>query len=286
MTDPRPIRLSWSQLRVHEECRQKAFLMRSGKKNPAKDMRNYFPGMVVDRVMQQWLADPQPGAMADMVTAAIDKSEQNAKDTGDGVVRWRHRLDRDEVHRFCTELVGKLESLLDIFVTRWPYRAPHRFAETVLIPYLDGNPTPVTIVGEMDILSDHPGGPVVLDLKGTADPHYWRRCVGQLVFYDLALLAAQRERSQFVGLIQPMCENPAVTFVVTEDQRRELWARIVRMAQQIWADDLACKEGTAGCTWCEVRHACPRYQTGADPLGFNPENTLADNLRIVAKEQR
>ncbi len=281
---PRPIRLSWSQLRVHEECRQKAHLMRVGKKNPAKDMRNYFPGMVADRVMQQWLADPQPGTMPAMVEAAIDSGEQNAKDTGDGVVRWRHRLDRAEVTRFCTELVTKLEPLLDRLVTRWPYRAPHRFAENVLIPNLAGIPTPVTLVGEMDILSDHPDGPVVLDLKGTADPQYWRRCVGQLVFYDLAVLAAQRQRTQFVGLIQPMCENPLVTFQVTEGERRELWARIERMAQQIWAEDFQCKDGTSGCTYCEVRHACPRYSPDADPLGFNPENSLADNLRIAAKQ--
>lgn len=283
---PRPLRLSWSQLRVHEECRQKAYLMRQGKKNPAKDMRNYFPGMVADRVMQQWLADPQPGAMSAMVDAALDLGEQDAIDTGDGVVRWRNRIDRAEVRRFVTEMVVKLEPVLNAFVTRFEYFAPHRFTETVLVPYLDGTPTPVTIVGEMDIKVRTPAGWVVLDLKGTADPQYWRRCVGQLVFYDLAVLAAHQQRTEFVGIIQPMCENPVVAWAVQEQDRRELWARLVRMAQQIWSDDTACKDGTSGCTWCEVRHACPRYQPGADPLGFNPDNSLADNLRIHAKEQQ
>ena len=281
MTAPERLRLSWSMLRTQEECRQKAALMREGKRNPAKNLRNFYHGMVVDAVMVRWLRDPVPGAMPGMVDAQIQAGIDKARDDGDGVVRWRHADDRTQVRDYCVELVTRLEPLLDKHVLPWPHESALRFTETVKIPYLDGTPTEVDLVGEMDLLVHHDDGPVVLDLKGTADNQYWRRVIGQLVFYDLAVIARLRRRTHQVGLIQPMCELRTVGLSVTEDMRRDLYGRLTRMAQQIWSADRRCKDGTAGCTWCEVRHACTRYAPAATTDAFG---SLADALREEARK--
>ncbi len=264
----RPLSLSWSALRVHEECRMKARLIREGKRNRAKDLRSYYHGMVVDSIMQAWLADPtrRPGQMRDMVDDQIDKGIDDARASGDGIVRWRNAEDRDHVRQFCVDLVDRLEPILTQLVLPHPFHAPFRFKVPVTLA--DDQRRTVNLVGEMDILVRTPTGWVVWDLKGTADDQYWRRVVGQLVFYDLAVLALHGERTRACGLIQPMCPEQVLPFVVTEDMRRDLWSRITRMAEQIWADDTACKDGTAGCSWCEVRHACPRYSPDEDTLGL------------------
>jgi hypothetical protein len=279
MTPP-ILRLSWSALKTHEECRQKAFLVREGKSNQAKNLRSYYHGMVVDRIMRQWLADPQPGAMPGMVDEAIDTGIAEARESGDGVVRWKHSEDRNEVRGYCKELVTRLEPILEKLVLPYPFQSALRFTYPTYMPYLgNGTAAEVHLVGEMDLLVRTPSGFVVLDLKGTADDQYWRRCIGQLVFYDLAVLANSKEPTAHVGLIQPMCTNPLVTFVVDQDMRRDLWVRLMRMARQMWSGDRDCKETTSGCQWCEVRHACVRYAPDADALGFGP--TLAAGLRAA-----
>ncbi len=279
---PKTLRLSWSALRVHDECRQKARLIREGKRSPAKDLRNYYAGMVVDSVMQQWLADPNraPGQMPAMVDHQIGKGIDDARATGDGVVRWRGPDDRAEVLRFCTELVAKLEPILDVYVLPYRFHAPFRFEVPVTVPYLDGTPTLVNLVGEMDLLVHEPSRRwSVWDLKGTADTQYWRRVLGQLVFYDLAVLGLYHDRTERTGLIQPMCPDPVLVFTVTDDMRRELWARIHRMAHAIWAEDFACKSTTSGCNWCEVRHACARYAPDADTLGLSIRRHIQEHAQ-------
>ncbi len=279
---PERLRISWSQLRAHEECRQKAALMREGKRNPAKNLRNYYHGMVVDTVMVRWLKNPIPGAMPGMVDDQIQAGIDKAREDGDGVVRWRHADDRAQVRDYCTELVTRLEPLLDRLVLPWHHESALRFVETVWIPDAEGTPTAVDLVGEMDLLVHRDDGPVVLDLKGTSDNQYWRRVIGQLVFYDLAVLARLRTPTKQVGLIQPMCDQQTVGLQVTEDMRRDLWSRLVRMANQIWAEDRTCKDGTSGCTWCEVRHACARYRTDESTDSFG---SLADALRTQARAE-
>ncbi len=259
----------------------KARLMREGKRTRAVDLRNYYHGMVVDRVMQDWLADPhrRPGQMPGMVEHQIGAGIDDARATGDGFVRWRTPDDRAELSVFCTELVTRLEPLLTEHVTPYRFHGPFRFKVPVTVPHLDGTPATVNLTGEMDLLVDHPAGWVVWDLKGTADDQYWRRVLGQLVFYDLAVLGLHRTRTAFTGLLQPMCPQPVLTFRITEDMRRQLWGRIAAMARAIWADDIACKDGTAGCTWCEVRHACPRYDPAVDTLGLAMRHAAAQEAR-------
>jgi PD-(D/E)XK nuclease superfamily len=277
MTD-QPINLSWSQLRVAEECKQKLHLIRSGHRSGISNIRNFFHGMVVDRCMVTWLRDPnrQPGQMVTMVEDAITVGEREATDQGDGVVRWKHADDREQLHQFCTELLTRLEPILYRHVLPYPFHVAFGFKVPVKMPYLDGQPALVHLIGEMDLLIEHPNGHVIWDLKGTKDDSYWRKVIGQLVFYDLAVYAMHGQPSNYAGLIQPMCTQPVVGMTITDDQRRQMWARVAALATTIWSQDTTCKTSTAGCEWCEVRHACIRYRPG----------TLSANLCIAARDNR
>ena len=261
MTPPQ-ISISWSSLRTHMECKRKSALVRAGRSHKARDMRVFFHGMVVDRLMRDWLEDPQrlPGQMVARVDAAIERVAKDAIESEDGVVRWRHANDRKELRAFCTELVTRLEPILDRLITPHEFHSALRFREHLTVPYLDGTPTQIRITGEMDLLVHTAAGEwIVWDLKGTADDSYWRKVLGQLVFYDLAVALRHGERTSRVGLIQPMCTEPVKEFVLGDEQRNQLLVHIAGMATDIWRDDQTCKESTAGCGWCEVRHACPRF---------------------------
>lgn len=278
MTPPeKPIRISWSGLRAHADCRQKSYLIRSGKRSKAADLRLFFHGMVVDKAMVDWLLNPNrsAGDMKAAVDGLIDSVAQEAVDSGDGVVRWRHRGDRAELREFCIELVDKLEPILHERILPHPFEVRRRFTVPVTMPYLDGTPTTVLLTGEMDLLVQHDGW-VVWDLKGTRDNDYWRKVLGQLVFYDLATLALHGEPSRLTGLIQPMCNQPVVEFELNNDQRTVMWTRIQAMAEDIWRENNECKKTTGGCNWCEVKHACPRYQPDS--------GLLSTGLRDAAKE--
>ncbi len=258
----KPLRLSWSQLRNHEECKRKSYLLRSGKKAKVTNIRGYFHGMVVDKVMRDWLGNPlrSPGEMTDMVTAALVDVEQEAKDTGDGIVRWKDAQDRRDLALFCVELVRRLEPILDELVLPYRHEPATRFKAPLRIPNLDSELTEITLVGETDLVVHHPDGLQVWDLKGTKDNQYWRKVLGQLYFYDIAMLVMHGKRTERVGLIQPMCSEQIMQFRVSDEDRASMFARITNFAHDIWREERTCKADTAGCSWCEVRHACPRFQ--------------------------
>lgn len=267
-----PISISWSALRAHTECRQKAALLRAGKRTPAQNLRGYFHGMVVDKIMRDWLADPHRacGDMTRRVEQYITDCERQAIDDGDGVVRWKSATDRAELHQFCTELLTKLEPILDRLVLPYEFSSALRFRQAVTVPYLDGRPTTIYLRGEMDLLTRETADRwTVWDLKGTRDDSYYRKVIGQLIFYDVAVYAMKGTPTHRVGLIQPMCRRPVLDFTVTEDSRRQMWAAILRMAGDIWRNNTACKTGTDGCTYCEVRHACARYRPDGNTISFH-----------------
>lgn len=275
-----PLTLSWSQIRTFEECHQKLHLIRNGHRSPAQNLRNFYHGMVVDWLMRNWLADPhrRPGQMAARVTDAIEVGQQEALSTGDGVVRWKHSEDKAELHQFCTELVTRLEPILRDLVLPYAFESGTRFKTPITIPYLDGTPTTVYLIGEMDLLITKPSGDqIVYDLKGTKDDTYWRKVLGQLFFYDLAVYAMTGKPTVCTALIQPMCAERVKYATVSDADRRQMYARILRLAHGIWAHTDDCKQGTTGCAYCEVRHACRRYTSG-DAL------SLGSALRAAALE--
>lgn len=260
MTYPE-LRISWSKLRTYEECPQKVHLLRGGHASPAKNIRNYAHGMVVDRIMRNWLNNPihTAGQMVAAVDEMIDSVSRDAVEDGDGVLRWRNVNDRADMREFCRELVRRLEPILREHVLPYPYENGLWFDVPIAATAPDGSPGVIRLIGEMDLLVNNDGW-FIWDLKGTKDDTYWRKVVGQLVFYDIAVLGLHGTPSTRAGLIQPMCSEPILSFEVGDEHRRQIWTRILRMADSLWSKHMPCKEGTAGCSWCEVNHACPRYQ--------------------------
>jgi hypothetical protein len=121
MSQP-PLRISWSAIRTHEECHQKSWLLREGKRAKVNNIRNFFPGTVVDRAMREWLDDPEhpTGGMARIISTVMTDTETEEKGH-DNVVRWRNAADRNDVHEFCVTLVNRLEPILREHVLPYEY---------------------------------------------------------------------------------------------------------------------------------------------------------------------
>lgn len=258
-------------VRMHAECKQRSFLVRGGKKSPTQNLRNYFPGMVVDRAMMEWLARPdhEAGWMVDRVETLTHTLAAEEADSGNGQVRWRDLGDRAEVAAFCRELVGRLEPILREHVLPYPHTAAKRFKVPMTLPYLDGSKTKILLTGEMDLQVRQPDGWVVWDLKGTKDNDYWRKVTGQLVFYDLVTLCQEGEGTRKVGLIQPMCKLPKREFKVTGQARLELMARIQRYCVDAWREVATPTTDHNRCGFCDVKHACVQYAPiDPDSLAF------------------
>lgn len=261
------LKISWTRIRTAGECRQKEYRKTMGQASPVMDQRIFVQGNVCDMAMGAWLelADPQPGWMADRVDALLDEVAAN------GVVRWRHSADREKVRKFCKECVGQLEPLLQRFALPYEYQPHVRFKERIVIPGLDDQPRAVLLTGEKDLLTRAADGHRVWDLKATKDASYWRKTVSQLVFYDLAVLARFGAPVVEAGLLQPMVtDQPYISFTPSDEDRLQMFQRIVSVAHSIWREDFAPKAGTEGCTSCECRGACIRYQPVArgGPVGL------------------
>jgi hypothetical protein len=283
------LNISWSQLRSHEECKRKASLLRQKKKQEMYDARVFFPGTVVDRAMRAWLMDDnrQPGGMEKSVAEVMDREEQHSRDTGDGIVRWKYPADRAEVTTFCTTLVTRLEPILVERVLPFEFEPSKRFRAPIEIPYLDGTKAVVNLNGEMDILVRDPArldGPApltpwqVLDLKATKDDSYWRKTMGQLVFYDIACFAMFQQFTYFTGLVQPMCKEPIVGVSVDNQQRVEMMQRIISMAHDIWKNNFPLADTTRPCQRCDVKHACERFNPVGGRVGLGMGSPSLDEL--------
>jgi hypothetical protein len=275
----KPLRVSWSSLRTFEECAQKSALVREGKRSKITNTRNFYPGTVVDHIMRIWLDLPanivRP-PMAGFVDEIMDRSRDEEKERGN-IVRFRNAEDRDEVRKFCTELVTRLEPILYKHVLPYSYRHGFWFKVPLSIPDQHGLPREILLTGEMDLIVDN-DGPVVWDLKGTADNQYWRKVIAQLTFYDLAVWISTKVKTRHVGLIQPMCDERVLALEVTDADRSNLMLRIQRYAHGVWADERTCTDDTGICHWCDVRHACSKFQKpNLDAFGG-----LADAFRTAA----
>lgn len=278
MSEPKSLRVSWSALRNHGECHQRSYLIREGKRQKVTNVRNFFGGMVVDRIMRDLLDNPiyRSGDHRALVTATMDELESTERGSGN-IVRWRNAADRDEVRAFCTELITRLVPILDEHVLPYPYEHGKWFKVPMDIPGLDGKPREIVLTGEMDLIVDN-DGPVVWDLKGTADDSYWRKVVGQLTFYDMAIYASSGRKTRFTGLIQPMCTERLLAFEVTDTARSTMGSRIVAYAHDVWREEKTCTDATSKCGWCEVRHACSRFA----PAATDVFGDLAAGLRQAA----
>jgi hypothetical protein len=265
MSEEKLLSVSWSKLKTWEHCKQKAWLQGNGFKNPTANTRVFFRGTVTDRILRSWLQDDnrQPEQMAGMVEEYIELCEQEQKDSGSGIVRWKSPTDKQESVDWCRDLLVKIEPLVEELVV--PY-LPDVYADkhlraTVTIPGLDGEPRDIMMIGILDILIDSPEFLAVYDLKATADESYWKKTIMQLVFYDIMLEASGYRVPDATALIQPMCKEQVKYIEITEQHKINLMQKVVAYAHSVWQEDFAPKESDAGClSWCEVAHACVKFK--------------------------
>lgn len=255
--------------------------MREKKKSPASNIRPFFHGIVCDRTMRRWLEsdDPRPGQMVTWIDEMIDACLDEAKDTGDGVVRWKSSTDRAEVAEWSRVLVSRLEPMLLQWVIPFDYEPEYRFRVPIRIPYLDGSLAHVWLTGGMDILVRESEGPPAVwagyDLKATANPDYIRKTLAQGIFYDLAVRAGvgRGTSPRTFAFLQPMVDsNPVAHVTITDADRNSLLSRIVKMAHAIWRDETGPKPDSDGCSWCSVKHACGKF------LGSSPGSAWTPRL--------
>lgn len=226
----------------------------------------YFRGTVVDLAMRRWLEqeNPQPGWMAAHVDEILEKAEVDGRESGDGIVKWRDPGDKGRVRVWCRELVTRLEPILFDLVIPFEYQPALRFEAPLTIPGPDGLPRKILLRGETDLLIRRPGMQVACpwDLKGTEDTSYWRKVIGQLLFYEIAVRLMTGFWPEESGLIQPMCPEPVLPFHFSEDDRRQMLVTICSVAEDIWRGELPPKADSAGCNQCAVRQACPKFAHG------------------------
>ena len=266
-SDGEPLRISWSRVRMHDECPAKGDLMRRHKPS-AQDVRSYFHGNVVDLAMRRWLSqdEPEPGWMAAHVDALFDESVQIARETDNGFVKWKHPGDQRELREFCLECVTRLEKILARYCLPFTWQPAVRFSAPVMITDLAGEMRLVNLVGEMDLMvQDAREQVAVWDLKATRDNGYYRKVLGQLAFYALAVRAMSGKFPAVTGLFQPMCDQQVLPVTVDDAAVRQMAARIEKTARDIWAGLLAPKADDAGCDWCAVKFACPKFKMLSRP---------------------
>ena len=258
-----PIRISWSGLRTHEECKQRGFLTRTGKRATLENQRNFLPGNVTDRTVRYWLEQNPAdniGRMPSMVKDTLDQQVKEVQEQG-GVIQWRDSQDRKQVEKDCIEAVEKIEPLLLKYVVPFEFKPDFKFQAPLQLPHPSGGLETVLLIGFMDIfVKDTKGRYWVWDVKHTRDGSYWRKTIAQLGFYDLATELMFGEPIVAGGLMQPLCAKPTVPYKPSEDSRLQLTTRIAAMAKDIWLDDKSPRQDTTECNWCSVKHACSKFQ--------------------------
>ncbi len=278
-----PVRVSWSQIRTSEECKQKGYLHRLGKRNSIANTRMFFPGTVVDTIMRTWLDgdDPRPGEMARMVGDIIELEEKKIKESSQGVLKWKDKSDKAAVTATCIEAATKLEPLLFQRVLPYDWEPAKRFKTQVKIPSTEGIPITIELVGEMDLLVKRSEDDYyIYDLKITRDKHYWRKTLGQLTFYDICNFAMFGKFATGSALLQPLCDEQILDFKFSNSDYASMWNRVHRYAISRWDGNVDPKKGPEGCSWCDVKHACSKYRIGP-ASSLQGERESEDELSIL-----
>jgi hypothetical protein len=253
------VKISWSSLQRFELCKQKQFLVAEGLSVPGQDVRNFLVGNVMDSIQKEWLDNPV-GNMVDLVPEHFEKAV--AKSQERGTIKWRNRDDKKNMVAACTGIAIMLQPILVARVLPYDYEPAKWFSEVVNIKDQNtGEIKEVILRGEFDLLvREDDGEYVVWDLKATANNDYWKKTVGQLTFYDLVIMSMFGKYPKKTGLIQPACDEQVKEFFFTDEHRREIWGRISAFAHAEWAGDHTPKADNAGCSWCEVQHACEKFK--------------------------
>lgn len=267
--DEKLLTVSWSRLKTFDHCRAKAKLQSQGIKSPSTNLRVFFRGTVTDRILRDWIQDPDRDTwkMSDRVDEFIQLCEQENKDRGSGIVRWKSGTDKAESSVWCQQLLDNSEPLLrDLVIPYFPdvYADKHLKAD-IIIPGLDGQSRKIRLIGILDILIDSLDMLAIHDLKATENENYYKQTIMQLVFYWIMVKENYGRIPNKTSLIQPMCKEKIKSITVTDEHVLNLMNKIVNYAHAVWKDEMFPKESDAGClTWCEVSHACSKFKKDSD----------------------
>lgn len=258
--------LSWSRLRTHEECKQRAYLQRTGKRAEVDNHRNFLPGNISDRVVRDWLLDDpwnNLGGMKDMVPEYFDRSVKESKTQGGSII-WKTNdgSDQKAIVEDCIQAVTIIEDDLKRLVLPFDYTPDYSFKSALEVS-VRGRDEPIQLIlnGYMDILVKESEDVFsIYDVKHTKDNSYWRKTIGQLGFYDTALRLAENNYSTRSALLQPLCKDPIRTFDITDDDRRKMWQSINGYVQDYVNLNVEPTSDINACYYCNVKHACVRFK--------------------------
>lgn len=263
------VRLSWSSLRSWRECKQRVKLQRAGKRSKVEDARGYLPGTISDRVVRDWLQNPdrKPGEMVSMIPGQLEKSVSEASR-----VKWKSEDDKQRVIQDCIEAVTTVEPQLMKYVVPFEHEEDFSFSVPMLAASAGGgDPIPVTLNGFMDILVKAGGDKYfIFDLKQTRNNDYWKKTAGQMVFYALAVELQYGVQPLGAALLQPLAKPTVKPIEVGTEAMQALAADITQMANDIVNDDMPVRKDTKECTFCNVKMSCPKFAgtgTGRVSLG-------------------
>lgn len=264
------IRVSWSSLRNHIECKQKSYLIRTGHRPPTQDSRGYLPGTITDRVVRDWLMnDPHnnPGVMPDMVADKLSSEIEDMKDPEKSkrrkeYVKWKNASDKQSVIDDCVKAVTIIEDSLNKYVLPFEFIADYQFETTVAVKNTaTDEDIPVMLNGFMDILvKDRAGDYAVWDVKHTKNNDYWRKTAGQLSFYDLAIWSMFDQKTRIAGLLQPLCDKPVKVLPVSDEKRIKILHDIEIFANDILNDNATPTSDKNMCFFCDLKHACVKFK--------------------------
>lgn len=247
------------------ECKQKSYLQRTGKKLTVENKRLFFPGTVTDRVVRDWLAnDPynNPGIMPDMVEEIVKREEAEILESGKKLI-WKNDKDRDSIIEDCQTAVRNIEPDLNRLVLPYEYDVDFGFKAPIMAPHPAGDMSQILLVGYMDIIvrDPDPDEPkwYVYDVKHTKDEYYWKKTRGQLSFYDLSVDIMFGQPTAGVGLLQPLCKEKTKMFTLQDEDRDILQKHVLDMAHDIWVNDVDPNAPISACKFCNVKHACSRF---------------------------
>ncbi len=258
----RTVKISWSSLKTHEECKQRGALNRQGKRIKVADVRNFFPGRITDKVTRNWLQDGGAGTpMVDRVRPLIDQELDKAKTKGEVVV-WRDSIDREWITQQCIQAVKNIEPALKRFVLPYQYQVDFKFAAPFLVGAPDGGMDRVLLNGYMDIIvyDQATGTWRIYDVKHTENKDYWRGSFGQLAFYSLANMIMFGAKPVEVGFFQPLVTEQVKRFAISDSEVNHLSTRVQAMAYDVWSGDETPRKDMDVCHFCDVKHACSKFK--------------------------
>ena len=258
---PRKIKLSWSKLLNYEKCRHHARLLSQGRKSPITDGRTFLPGTLADRCMRAWLREGvfAPGGMEGFLE---DLWTTHTGPDAEYRIKWigNARDDKRQVVTQVRQALRVLEPILLEKVAPYPFKPEYRFTGTVGIPDLDGQRAYVEMFGAVDVAVYFGDGRYGLyDLKITERNEYIRSTLGQLTFYDLAFRSWTGVHPVEHAFWTPLLKQPVVPLDVTDEERRQMYSRIIAYCHGVWAGHWELTTDESNCFNCSTRYACPRF---------------------------